>query len=76
MKEFDKKLFYNPEEFRNKAIYNNGFDEGFDKGKLEMVESLIKEMPDINIDTLMKVTYLTKEEIESLQKEINSKKND
>ena len=67
---YDEDLFYDKEEFKKRAAYLQGIQDY----KLEVAKSMIKEMPEINIDTLMRITHLTKEEIESLQKEINSKK--
>ncbi len=76
---YDDKLFYNPDEFRNKAIYHEGFDEGKLEGieegikneKEEIVKLMIHKYP---IEDIIEITHLTKEEIESLQKEINSTK--
>ena len=73
--EFDKRLFYNHEEFKNMIAYDegemNGIEIGRNKGKdernKEIAQAMLKETPQLNIETISKITGLSKEEIESLK---------
>ncbi len=64
---YDEDLFYDKEEFKKRAAYLHGIQDY----KLEVAKKMIHKYP---IEEIIEITHLTKEEIESLQKEINSKK--
>ena len=47
------------------AIYAKGIDDGAEKEKLQIAKNMLKE--NISIDVIIKITGLTKEEIENLK---------
>ena len=73
--EFDKWLFYDHEEFKKKSAYiegeMNGEKIGKNKATKKIAKAMLKETPEIAIETISKITGLTKREIESLREDKN-----
>ena len=64
--EFDKRLFYDHEEFKKMIAYNEGEMNGKNERNKEIAKSMLKKY---SIDEIISITGLSKEEIESLKEE-------
>ena len=68
--EFDKRLFYNHEEFKNMIAYDEGEMNGKEIGKIEEKKAIAKAMlKKYSIDEIMSITGLSEKEIALLKEE-------
>ena len=69
--EFKRKLYLMDRKVNEEARYEEGLEEGREEGRKESRKEIAKEMlkKDINIETIMECTGLTKEKILELQNE-------
>lgn len=63
----DSLLYYDPEELRKEALYEEGLEMGTSNTKREIAKSMLKKK--MNINDILEITGLTREEILDLEKD-------